>query len=65
MDVAYVSAFAALRGSVVGGLISGIATWLAQRSQILAVHRAHQISIARTFSGISSSRRPKPMARRC
>ena len=44
MDVAYVSAFAALGGSVVGGLISGVATWLAQRSQILAGHRAHQIS---------------------
>ncbi len=44
MDVAYVSAFAALGGSVVGGLISGIATWLAQRSQVLAGHRAHQIS---------------------
>jgi len=44
MDVAYVSAFAALGGSLVGGLISGIATWLAQRSQIQAGHRAHQIS---------------------
>jgi hypothetical protein len=44
MNVAYVSAFAALGGSVVGGLISGIATWLAQRSQIQAGHRAHQIS---------------------
>jgi hypothetical protein len=44
MDVAYVSTFAALGGSVVGGLISGIATWLAQRSQILAGHRAHQMS---------------------
>ncbi len=44
MDVAYVSALAALGGSVVGGLISGIATWLAQRSQILAGHRSHQIS---------------------
>ena len=44
MNVAYVSAFAALGGSVVGGLISGIATWLAQRSQIQAGYRAHQIS---------------------
>ncbi len=44
MDVAYVSAFAALGGSLVGGLISGTATWLAQRSQIQAGHRAHQIS---------------------
>jgi hypothetical protein len=44
MDVAYVSALAALAGSVVGGLISGIATWLAQRSQVQAGYRAHQIS---------------------
>jgi len=44
MEVAYVSAFAALGGSVVGGLISGIATWLAQRSLIQAGHLAHQIS---------------------
>ncbi len=45
MNVAYVSAFAALGGSVVGGLISGIATWLAQRSQVQAGYRAHQISL--------------------
>lgn len=44
MEVAYVSAFAALGGSVVGGLISGVATWLAQWSQVQAGHRAHQIS---------------------
>jgi uncharacterized protein YfkK (UPF0435 family) len=44
MNVAYVSALAALGGSVVGGLISGVATWLAQRSQIQAGRSAHQIS---------------------
>ena len=44
MDVAYVSAFAALGGSVVGGLISGTATWLAQWAQVQASHRAHQIA---------------------
>ena len=44
MDVAYVSAFAALGGSVIGGLISGFTTWLAQRVQVRAGHRAHQIS---------------------
>src|ERR1022692_709927 len=44
MNVAYVSALAALGGSVVGGLISGVAMWLAQRSQIQAGQRAHQIS---------------------
>jgi hypothetical protein len=45
MDVAYISAFAALTGSIVGGLMSGIATWLAQRSQVQAGYRAHQISL--------------------
>ena len=44
MDVAYVSAFAALGGSVVGGVISGSATWLAQWAQVQAGHRAHQIA---------------------
>ncbi len=47
MNVAYVSAFAALGGSVVGGLISGIATWLAQGSQIQAARRAHQSFLSR------------------
>jgi hypothetical protein len=41
MDVAYVSAFSALGGSVVGGLISGVATWLSQREQAVAGKRAH------------------------
>ncbi|HEY1502757.1 MAG TPA: hypothetical protein VGF92_00590 [Stellaceae bacterium] len=44
MDIAYVSAFAALGGSIVGGLITGTATWLAQRTQIQAGERARQIS---------------------
>ena len=44
MDVAYVSALSALGGSVIGGLISGLTTWLAQRFQAQAGHRAHQIS---------------------
>jgi hypothetical protein len=33
MDIAYLSTLSALAGSVVGGLTSGIATWLSQRSQ--------------------------------
>ena|SRR5271166_62422 len=41
MDVAYVSALSALGGSVVGGLISGVATWLSQREQVIAGKRAH------------------------
>jgi len=44
MNVAYISAFAALAGSMVGGLILGIATLTSQRYQILAGHRAHQTS---------------------
>jgi hypothetical protein len=32
MDVAYISALSALAGSVVGGLTSGITTWLSQRA---------------------------------
>ena len=44
MDVAYVSALSALAGSVVGGLISGIATWLSQREQAMAGKRVHDLS---------------------
>ena len=45
MDGAFLSAFSALGGSLVGGLISGIATWASQRSQAKASLIAHQISI--------------------
>ena len=41
MDVAYVSALSALGGSVVGGLLSGSATWLSQRTQVMAARRDH------------------------
>ncbi len=41
MEVAYVSALSALGGSVVGGLISGTATWLSQRTQVTAARRDH------------------------
>ena len=34
MDVSIISAFAALTGAAVGGLTSGIATWLNHRSQV-------------------------------
>jgi hypothetical protein len=44
MDVAYLSALSALAGSVVGGLISGIATWLSQHEQATAEKRAHNQS---------------------
>ena len=33
MDIAYLPTLSALAGSVVGGLTSGVATWLSQRAQ--------------------------------
>ena len=43
MDVAYISALSALAGSVIGGLTTGITTWISQRSQAKAGRIAHQI----------------------
>jgi hypothetical protein len=36
MEVAYISALSALAGSIIGGLTSGFANWLVQRSQAQA-----------------------------
>ena len=44
MDIAYLSALSALSGSVVGGLTSGLATWLSQRAQVRAGQLAHEMS---------------------
>ena len=44
MNLAYVSALAALAGSVIGGLISGITTWLSQRSQARAGELIREMS---------------------
>jgi hypothetical protein len=44
MDVAYISALAALAGSMVGGLTAGITTWLSQRAQARAGQLAHEMS---------------------
>ena len=44
MDFAYLSALAALAGSVVGGLTSGMTTWLSQRAQARAGLLSHQMS---------------------
>jgi hypothetical protein len=44
MDIAYVSALSALAGSVVGGLTSGITTWLGLRAQTRAGQLAHNKS---------------------
>jgi hypothetical protein len=38
MDVAYASALSALAGSIIGGMTSGVTTWLNQRSQTRAAH---------------------------
>jgi hypothetical protein len=43
MDPAYFSAFAALAGSVIGGLTSLAASWLTQREQLSAQRFAHDI----------------------
>jgi hypothetical protein len=45
MNLAYVSAAAALVGSVVGGLASGGATWLSQRAQARAGQMAHEAAL--------------------
>ena len=44
MDIAYLSALSALAGSVVGGLTSGMTTWLSQRAQARAGLLSHQMS---------------------
>src|SRR5512147_1135600 len=42
MEPAYASAFAALTGSVIGGLTSLTASWLTQRTQVRAQQLAHE-----------------------
>ena len=44
MDVAYISALAALSGSVVGGMTAGLTTWLSQRAQVRAGQLAREMS---------------------
>jgi hypothetical protein len=44
MDVAYISALAALSGSVVGGMTAGLTTWLSQRAQVKAGQLAREMS---------------------
>jgi hypothetical protein len=39
MNPAYVSAFAALAGALIGGLTSFATSWLTQRTQLLSAHR--------------------------
>jgi hypothetical protein len=44
-DAAYLSALSALAGSLVGGLTSGITTWLSLRNQVRAGQLAHDLSL--------------------
>lgn len=44
MDAAYLSAAAALSGSIVGGLTSALTTWVSQRTQARAALIAREIS---------------------
>jgi hypothetical protein len=44
MEGAYVSAMAALAGSVIGGLTTGMTTWLNQRAQVRAGQIEHRIA---------------------
>src|SRR5690348_2302824 len=44
MDVAFISALAALAGSITGGLTSAFTTWMNQRAQARAQLLAHQLS---------------------
>ena len=44
MDVAYISAVAALAGSAVGGLTSTVTTWLAQRAQTRTGQLVHELT---------------------
>ena len=44
MDVAFISALSALAGSMIGGLTSGITTWMNQRSQTRAGQIAHEVA---------------------
>ena len=43
MDTAYISAASALAGSVIGGLMSALTTWLSQREQAKVMHIAHRL----------------------
>jgi hypothetical protein len=53
MDVAYISAFSALAGSIIGGLTSGFTTWLNQRAQarvgLLVYKLSHREDLYRDF----------------
>jgi len=49
MDTVFISAFSALAGSIVGGLTSGVTTWMSLRSQARVGHRLHHIAQRETL----------------
>ncbi len=49
MNAAVLSAFSALAGSLVGGVTSGLATWLSHRSQVRAAHQLHDVTQRETL----------------
>jgi hypothetical protein len=57
MDVAYVSAFAALAGSVIGGLTSLMTSWLVQRTRVPRV-RSHGRAVRRFEQAIAIGAAP-------
>jgi hypothetical protein len=65
MNIAFLSALFALAGSVIGGLTSGVTTWLGLRVQTRAGQLALEMSRRDDLTGISSSRHRKPMAMQC
>lgn len=44
MDAAYLSALSALGGSIIGGLTSGLTTWMNQRAQARVARLEHDLS---------------------
>jgi hypothetical protein len=59
MDVAYISALSALAGSVVGGLTTGMTTWMSLRSQaragLLATDMVRRQDLFKDFIAAASS----------
>jgi len=49
MDTAFISAFSALAGSIIGGLTSGVTTWMGHRSQARAGYRLHNVAQRETL----------------
>ena len=49
MDAAYISAFAALAGTAIGGLTSFVTSWMTQHSQARALRLASEREMARLY----------------